>query len=159
MTTTASPPRGRNLRVLLMAGGCVAAALAVTTLVGGLADGSRGALGVLAGGGITFALLLFGLVTVMAGSALAPHASMLIALMTFLLQVALVATAFVALGSSVLVGTTLSSGWLATGVIVTAVAWMVGHLVGTARARIPAWDVDLPGPAEGSRSSREVGAS
>jgi ATP synthase protein I len=158
MTTTTSPPRGRNLRVLLVAGGCVAAALAIATLVGGLADGSQGALGALAGGGITFALLVFGLTTVIAGSRLAPHASMLIALMTFLLQVGLVAIVFVALGSSVLVGTTLSSGWLAAGVIVTAVAWMVGHLVGTARSRIPAWDVELPGPTGGPSSSREVPA-
>jgi len=83
---------------------------------------------------------------------------MLIALMTFLLQVGLVAMVFVALGSSTLIGPTLSAGWVATGVIVTAVAWMAGHLLGTMRARIPVYDIALPGPVEGPSSGREVGA-
>ena len=46
---------------------------------------------------------------------MAPAASMLVALMTYTLQVALVALVFVMLTSSGAVGTTLTAGWLAAG--------------------------------------------
>ena len=163
MTPTAHPSqgvlRGKNPRVLAVASALVVVAVACTTLGGGLVDGSSGALGAVVGGGTALLFFLFGSLLVMAATRMAPQTSMLVALMTFTLQVALVALVFAALSSSDAVAARLSDGWLAAGVIVAAVTWIVGQLVGTARARIPVYDIELPAPSQDRSQSREVGAS
>jgi ATP synthase protein I len=160
MTTTASPVPGRERtpRVLLLAASGVVAVVLATVLVGALADGRAAALGSLVGGATTLGFLVLGSVLVVVGTRLAPHAAVMVALMTFFMQVALVALVFAALSSSDAVGSTLSAGWLSAGVIAAAVAWILGQLFATARARIPAYDVPLPGDGATDGSAREVGA-
>lgn len=162
MTPTAHPSqgvfRGTNPRVLAVASALVVVAVACTTLGGGLAAGSSGALGALVGGGTALLFFTFGSLLVMAATRMAPQMSMLVALMTFTLQIVLVAAVFVALGSSDAVASRLADGWLATGVVVAAVTWIVGQLVGTARARIPVYDIELPAPSPEPSQRREVGA-
>jgi ATP synthase protein I len=163
MTTTARPatgptPRGTS-QVLVAAGLCVAAAVALTTLAGGLVAGSTGALGALAGGSMALCFFLFGSLVVETATRVAPRTAIVVALMTYTLQVALVALIFVVLTSSGAVGSTLSAGWLAGGVIVATVAWTVGQLVASARARVLAYDIELPGgQSRASSRPREVGA-
>jgi len=162
MTTTERSLPGstqtRNLRVLVVAGACVAVAVLVTALVGWLVGGSAAALGALVGGGAALGFFLLGSLTVTAAARVAPQASMLVALLTFVLQVAAVAWVFSAISRSGMLGDELSEGWLATGVVVAAVAWMVAQLYGATRARIPAYDLDLPTPAGDRSHGREVGA-
>ncbi len=175
MTTTARPaqgmPRGRTSQVLLVAGLCVAGAAALATLAGGLVDGRAGALGALAGGSLALCFFLFGSLVVDMATRMAPQLAMLMAMLTYTLQVAAVALVFYVLTSSGAVGTTLSGGWLAGGVVAATLAWTAGQLVGSMRARIPAYDIDLPettkatsdataDPTVGASSrAREVGAS
>jgi ATP synthase protein I len=158
MSTTArrpqGQPRGRTPRVLLAAGASVAVAVALATLLGGVLQGSDGALGALVGGSIALCFFLFGSLVVGAATRMAPQAALAVALTTYTLQVALLALVFVALGSSDAVGTTLSAGWLAGGVVAATVAWTVGQLVASSRARVPVYDIDLPGP---SGSSSQAG--
>jgi ATP synthase protein I len=88
--------------------------------------------------------------------------------MTYTLQVVLVAVVFYAVDSSGAVGGTISGSWLAGGVVVATVAWTVGQLVFSSRARVPVYDIELPGahpndtsggaPGSGSHA-REAGAS
>jgi ATP synthase protein I len=144
--------------VLAVASALVALSVAATALGGGLVDGSSGALGALVGGGTALLFFLFGSLLVMAATRMAPQVSMLVALMTFTLQIVLVAAVFAALGSSDAMGSWLSDGWVAAGVVVAAAAWIVGQMVGTARARIPVYDVELPSPSQAPSQSREVGA-
>lgn len=162
MTTTARPvsgqPRERAPRLLLVVASCVVAVVLASGLVGVSVDGSVGGLGALMGGAGTLGFLVLGWVLVVVGTRLAPQAAVLVALMTFVLQVALVALVFTALSSSEAVGASLSSGWLATGVIAAAVAWILGQLFATARARIPVYDVALPDISRTSQPAREVGA-
>ncbi len=156
MTTTARPQgplRGRTPRVLLAAGLGVGAAVVVATVLGGLLAGRPGALGALVGGSIALCFFLFGSLVVGAATRMAPQAALVVALTTYTLQVALVALVFVALGSSDAVGTTLSGGWLAGGVVAATVAWTLGQLVATGRARVPVYDIDLP---DASSSSPET---
>ncbi|MCW2759842.1 MAG: putative synthase protein [Marmoricola sp.] len=157
MTTTARTPR-----VLLVAGACVVVAVLVAALLGGLSTGSAGALGALVGGSIACVFFLFGSFVVNAATRIAPQAAMVMALMTYTLQVALVALVFAVLADSGAIGTTLSSGWVAGGVIAATVAWVAGQLVASARARIPAYDIDLPGSTGGSSQTsseaKEAGA-
>jgi hypothetical protein len=163
MTTTARPApgqhRGRTPRVLRVAGACVVVAVLLTAVVAGVASGRPGALGALVGGGIACAFFLFGSAAVNTSTRVAPEAAMLTALMTYTLQVALVALAFAALKGSGAVGTTLSSGWLAGGVVAATVAWVAGQMVGSARARVPAYDIELPGPAQGAADAASQGPS
>jgi hypothetical protein len=170
MTTTARPaegqPRGRTSQVLLVAGLCVAGAVALATLVAGLGGGRTEALGALAGGSIALGFFLFGSLVIEMATRMVPQLAMLMALLTYILQVALVALVFVVLTSSGAVGTTLSGGWLAGGVIVATMAWTAGQLVGSAKARIPAYDIDLPDQSKATADdisgvpsqAREVGA-
>jgi ATP synthase protein I len=151
MTTTASPgqgqPRTRTPRVLLVAGACVAAAVSLAGILGALADGAPGGLGALTGGGLVGAFLVLGSAVVNAVVRMAPQAAMVVAMMTYTLLVVLVLVVFLALSESESAATSLSSAWLATGVIAATIAWTVGQMVASARARIPAYDVQLPGEA------------
>ncbi|MCW2808744.1 MAG: putative synthase protein [Marmoricola sp.] len=166
MTTTARPapgqPRVRTPRVLLVAAVCVVTAVVLTSVVGFVGVGSAAGLGALVGGAIAAGFFLFGSVVVNAATRIAPQAALMMALMTYTFQVTLVLLVFLAVSRSGAIGTTLSSGWLAGGVVAATVAWTVGQLVASARARIPVYDIELPGPAgssaEASSRTREVGA-
>jgi ATP synthase protein I len=152
--------------VLLAAGVCVVAAVGLATLVDGLVAGRPGALGAFTGGSIAFVFFVSGSLVVSAATRFAPQAAMLMALMTYALQVALVALVFAVLSSSGAVGTTLSAGWVAGGVVAATVAWTVGQLVASTKARIPAYDTDLPSASSTTPDTtsgtpshqREVGA-
>lgn len=148
MTTTARPApgqtRGGTSQVLLAAGLCVAVGVAFATAVGGLVAGSAGALGALTGGGIACVFFLFGSSVVGAAIRVAPHTGMIVALLTYTLQVVLVAVVFSRLVRSDVLGTSLSAGWLAGGIAAATVSWSVGQIVASTRARIPAFDIDLP---------------
>lgn len=148
MTTTASPVpgrlRGNTARVLLVAALGVVLVVLVSVVVGALVDGTRGGLGALVGGATTLGFLVLGSALLATGTRLAPEAVLLVAMMTFVLQLALVALVFAALSSWDAIGSTLSAGWLATGVIAAATAWMLGQLYATAKARIPVYDIELP---------------
>ncbi len=162
MTTTARPGtgqrRGTTPRVLLTAGASVLVVVLALSLVGSLASGSAAGLGAAVGGGLALFFLLFGSVNVYVLTSLAPQMSMLVALMTFTLQVLLVVAVFYALDASGAVGETLAAGWVATGVVTAAVTWILAQLVASARARVPAYDIDLPGESVGSSEAHEVGA-
>jgi ATP synthase protein I len=162
MTTTERPrtgqPRGTTPRVLLVASACVALAVGVAVVIGATSSGATAAGGALVGGGLALLFLTFGSVTVYAATSLAPQSSMLVALMTFLLQVVLVAAVFYALDASGVVGDQLSGPWVAGGVITAAVSWILAQLVASARARVPVYDIDLPGTATSRDEAREVGA-
>lgn len=162
MTTTARPAtgqhRGTTPRVLLTSGVSVLAVVLVLSLVAALASGTAAGLGAAVGGGLALFFLLFGSVTVYVMTTLAPQMSMLVALMTFTLQVLLVAAVFYALDESGAVGGTLIAGWVSTGVVTAAVAWVLAQLVASARARVPAYDIDLPGESPAPSQAREVSA-
>ena len=72
-----------------------------------------------------------------------PTASLLVALLTYTLQVVLMGMVFVALSRSGLLGDTLHREWLAGVVIAGTFGWLLTQLVLTTRQRIPAYD--LPG--------------
>lgn len=162
MTTTARSSRRqsptRTPRVLAGAAAGLVAAVAFATLVAALTAGRPAALGVALGGSVALAFFLFGSGTVMVATRIAPQASLLVALMTFTLQVVLVAAVFATLGSSGAVGSTISAPALAIGVLVAAGAWIVGQLVAHARIRVPVYDLDPIGSSAVESRGREAGA-
>ena len=144
-TATASPTGFRGSRVLvragivsLVVGTC---AVAVAALVGGAPAAAGAAVGValvllVFGGGAFFVDLVAGVL---------PTASLLIALLTYTLQVLVMAAAFLVLTRGGLLDDTLDRAWLAGAVIVGTAGWLAALVVLATKARIPAFVEQEPG--------------
>jgi ATP synthase protein I len=118
--------------------------------------GGAAAAGVLVGFALVGGFFAFGGLVVSAVSAISPAASMLVALVTYALQIAVVALVFAKLSSSGSMDDSIDSRWLAGTVIVGTLAWTVAQVVGSMRERRPLYDL----PAAGSTAvDGEVGRS
>ena len=135
MTTETTRPRRSGVGVLLRT--LVVAVVAGTLLVGcaALLGGTPGALGAAVGCLLTLVVLGTGTLVVYAAAGVLPRAALLIALLTYLLQVLALALGFVLLSRSGLLDGRLSREWLAAGVVLVTVAWMVGQIHMTTRLR------------------------
>ncbi len=124
--TTATPRHHPSVRVpglvpaLLVTGVLAALASLVAALVAGLPQ----VLGALVGAGLVWAFFLFGAVSVGLVSAYAPGASLLVALVTYTLQVVLLAVAFVAVERLAGPSGAVDVSWVAVMVILGTVGWM-----------------------------------
>lgn len=124
-------------------------------VAGGLFGGSPGALGAVVGAVLVLGISIFGLVTVNAVASLMPMASLMFAMLTYTLQVVLMAVAFIALQGSGLLDDTLDRAWLGCTVIVCVLAWLVAQIVLTTRQRIPAFDLpERPAPETSEAGAR-----
>jgi len=137
--TTIAAPQERTPRVLLVAALSVLASTSVATAVAELVDGQNEAVSALLGGGIVLVFFGFGAVVVSTASAVMPQTALMIAMLTYTFQVALVGLIFAGLTSSDVFASDLSAGWLAAGLIVGTFAWMSGQLVATLRTPIQPW--------------------
>jgi ATP synthase protein I len=154
MTTapsTTSPRSGRGPVVAVVRTACVwtvLAGLLASVLAGFLASGSGVRAAVL---GTAMVCLFFGAGTLVvdAVSALAPVASLLVALLTYTLQVLAFAVMFLALTRSGALGSFLAPRWLAGTVIACTLVWLTAQTVGSLRMRQPLYD--LPSQDAGAR--------
>jgi ATP synthase protein I len=136
MTTTERPlptvipsvPGQRWAVVLTLALGLGGAALAALT-----GHGRPQVLGALAGAGIVGAFFLFGSLTTGFVAAHAPQISLVVALMTYTLQVLLLAVVLVGLSRSEAAQDALDERWLGGSVLVGALAWTGALVVGATR--------------------------
>lgn len=157
--TTDSTRRRRDPAAAAIAGAVVGSLVAsvVVVAVAGLVDDSAAVRGAATGAFATVAVMAFGAYVVHVVAKVMPSASLLLAIMTYLLQIVAM-TAFLALatGSGAL-DDSLSGGWLVTGVVVAVLAWVATQIWFSTRARIPLYD--LPGAAgvEDSSRGREAG--
>lgn len=138
MTTEgpATAPSGTGVRVegLGLASVTVTAVGILVTVLALLLDGSAAALGAAAGALLVVSFFTFGAVSVNLVATVAPRASMMFALMTYTLQVLLLAMVLVAVSRSDLAPDTVDLRWLAGSVIAGTLVWMAALLVGTLRA-------------------------
>lgn len=142
-TRSTKDPRSSGARVLL---GAALAALvlgAAAVIVGALVDGSAAAYGALVGTVLVLAVLGFGSVVVDTVAGAMPGASLLVALLTYTLQVVLMGLVLAALTSSGLLDDTLDRQWLAGTVIGGTFGWLAVQLVLTTRMRIPVYDLSV----------------
>jgi ATP synthase protein I len=141
--------------VLLGPAAWTLAATAVLVLVAAVSAGSAASYGALAGG--LLVLVVFGLGTgiVAVVTRSLPAASLLVALLTYTLQVVAMAAAFAMLDGSDLLEETLDRRWLGGAVILGTVTWLTAQVLRVTRRRIPAYDVPVPGaghrPEAGAR--------
>ncbi|PKH42714.1 hypothetical protein CXG46_05455 [Nocardioides alpinus] len=117
-----------------------------------LTDGRAAVVGASTGGVLTLAVFALGIAVVGVVARLMPAASLLVALMTYALQLLVLALCITAIDRAGVGAETLSRGWFAAGVIAVTLLWMVGQLVAATRQRIPAFEttpadalVDHPG--------------
>jgi ATP synthase protein I len=111
---------GAGLAVVVGAG--VAAAGAA---LGHATAGPPQALGAVLGAGLMTAFYLVGTVTISLVTAYAPRASLLVALLTYVLQVAALALVLAEVQASPATGTTLDVAWTGGAVVVATVVWLV----------------------------------
>ena len=128
------------------------------TLLGAIASGSTAAYGALSGAALALGVFMVGSFSVDAVARVMPSASLLVAMLTYTLQVVVMAIAFVALNRSGLLDETLDRRWLATGVIAVTVTWLVGQVWLTSRARIPIYDLPASPVSGGAGDRPEAGA-
>lgn len=146
MTTASTHPTRRGSSPLL--GALVAGAVTVVVLavVAALAEGRPAFLGASAGGVLTLVVFALGVASVSAVARVLPPASLLVALMTYVLQLLALAVC-VGTIDAVVDAATLSRGWFAAGVIAVTALWVVGQLVAATRQRIPAFETHDAAPA------------
>jgi ATP synthase protein I len=116
----------------------------LATLLGALVSGSAAAYGALAGTLLVVGVFGFGTFTVNAVAALMPTASLLVAVMTYTLQVVLMAMAFIVLSGSGALDDTIDRAWLGGTVIAGTMVWLVVQIALATTSRIPIYDIALP---------------
>jgi hypothetical protein len=141
MTTESKTGPRTGVSPVLGALGAGTVAVLVLLVVAGLVDGRPGVVGAAIGGVLTLVVFSFGLVAVGFVARLLPSASMLVALMTYLLQLFVLALVVVAIDGAGVGAETLSRGWFAAAVIVVTLTWLAGQVVAATRQRIPVYDL------------------
>lgn len=140
MTTESKPGTRTGLSPLLGAVGAGAVAVLVLVVAAAVTDGRPAVVGAAAGGVLTLVVFASGIVVVGLVARLMPGASLLVALMTYALQLLVLALCITAIDQAGVGAETLSRGWFASGVIAVTMLWMLGQLVAATRQRIPVYD-------------------
>ena len=145
MTTTTSrqarAPRASGSRVLVSAAVAALIVGSALVVVGALVAGSSAAYGGAIGAGIAAAVFLLGSLMVNVVAGLVPSASLVVALLTYVLQVVLMAVIFAALSNASAFEEQTPRVWLAAGVITATATWVVAHIWFATRQRIPLYDL------------------
>lgn len=148
MTTESKPGTRTGLSPLLGAVGAGAVAVLVLVVAASVIDGRPAVVGAATGGVLTLLVFTLGIAVVGAVARVMPAASMLVALMTYALQLLVLALCVVAIERAGLSDQTLSRGWFAAGVIAVTLLWLVGQVVAATRERIPLYDIAEPATPE-----------
>jgi ATP synthase protein I len=144
MDRTHRPSRDSGVAVLL--GGLVVIVVLglLAAVVAGLVSGAPGAWGALVGALLVAVVCVGGSLLVNAVAGLMPSASLLVALLTYTLQVLLLGLVFVGLTSSGATDGALDPRWLGGTVVAATLAWTVWLVVREVRTRRPVYDVAVP---------------
>ena len=141
MTRSRTATRHSGVRVLLT-GAAVTVGLGLAAAVAGwLLSGSAAGLGVLVGVLLIVLVATGGTFLVNAVAGALPTASMLVALLTYTLQLLALLLAFIWLERSGLLGSTLDRTWLGGAVVGGTVLWLGTLVRQVLQARIPAYDL------------------
>ncbi|GAB3196433.1 hypothetical protein GCM10027062_05660 [Nocardioides hungaricus] len=140
-TETARAPRDPGTRALVRAALVSAAVGLMLTLVAALGRGSAAAWGALVGTLLVVAVFAFGSFSVNLVATVLPSAALLVALLTYTLQVVVMGLVFVGLSGSGLLDGDLDRRWLAGSVIAGTVAWLAVQIGVATTRRIPAYDL------------------
>jgi ATP synthase protein I len=121
--------------------GAGAVAVLVLVVAASLTDGRPAVVGAATGGVLTLVVFALGIAVVGLVARILPTASLMVALMTYALQLLVLALAVASIQRAGVGSDELSRGWFAAGVIAVTVLWVVGQVVAATRQRIPAYDL------------------
>lgn len=141
MTTESKQDTPRRVSPLRGAAAISAAAVLVVSLIGLAVGGAAAGAGAVVGGLLAFVVLTTSTAVVNVVAGLMPGASLLIAGLTFVLQVLLLAVVAMALRDAALRNDAFSPGWFAGGIIGVTMTWITAHTWLYTRLRVPAWDL------------------
>ncbi len=117
--------------------------------VGALLSGSSAAAGAAIGAAMVCVVFAFGTVVLGVVALVAPAASMLVALLTYTLQVVVVGVVYVALKQGGALEGPVDPRWLSGAVIACTLAWTTAQIVVSVRGRQPVYDL----PSHGTEAS------
>ncbi|ANH40330.1 hypothetical protein I601_3932 [Nocardioides dokdonensis FR1436] len=140
-TDTTHANRRTPVAPLLGAVVVVSAVGLVLVVVAALTGGSDAAAGVAVGSGLALAVFAFGAFAVNAVAGAMPSAALMVALMTYFLQVLALALALTVLNDSAAIDRSVDRTWLAGGVIACTLVWLAAQVRFTARLRTLAYDL------------------
>lgn len=149
---TGQADRDSGVSVLVGAGAAALVLGLAATLVGAVVSGSEAAFGALVGTLLVVGVLGFGSFVVNVVAGLMPAAALMVAMLTYTLQVVLMGVVFAALSRSGLLDSSIDRRWLAGAVIGGTAIWLVSQVVLTTRRRIPVYELPAPvtvQPAQG----------
>lgn len=149
--TTAPLPTGHRSRPVRISpeirlAGATTVAITVAAVLLAVLSGSSAVLGALVGCGMVLVFFGLGSLTMDVVATVSPPASLLVALLTYTLQVVAVGVVFLALDASGALGSTVHAGWLAGSVIAATVGWLAAQTVAATRSRQPIYDLPASGP-------------
>lgn len=134
MTQALRPTRVSGVTLLLEGAAVTTALGGAVALVGWQVSGASAGYGALVGVGLVVLVSTSGGVVVDAVTRLAPTASLLVALMTYTLQVLVLLVAFIGLQRSGMLGSELDRTWLGCAVVGATLLWLATQVLGTIRA-------------------------
>jgi ATP synthase protein I len=135
--------RPLGLAPLLGAASCALGSGLLLMLVALLVSGGSAAGPVMGGAALAIAVFLFGSLTVSLVATVLPSASLMVALLTYVLQLLLMTVVLAGLAASSTVLDGSRGRWLAGGVVAAALTWSLTQLVLATRRRIPVYDLEL----------------
>lgn len=140
-TETQQIPHQSGFKMLLGAAAITLVIGMSGTLLAAIVSGSSAAAGALVGSLLALLVFSLGSFVVNSVAGLMPTAALLVALMTYTLQVLLMALVFVGLSGSGLLDATLDRTWLASMIMATTFVWLGAQLLLTTRQRILIYDL------------------
>ena len=156
MTTESTQDTRTGFPPLLGALAAGAAAVLVLVVAAALVDGRAAVVGAASGGVLTLVVFAAGIAVVTVVARLMPSASLLVALMTYALQLLVLALCIAAIERAGVSDADLSRGWFAAAVIAVTLLWVTGQLVAATRQRIPVYDLPSETSPETSPSDALV---
>jgi ATP synthase protein I len=154
-TETRQDARRTGVSTLVRSSAGALAAGVVIALIALVVAGEAGLLAAVIGTVLVVAVLFSGALVVTVVADLMPSASLMVALMTYTLQMVLLAAVLIPLSRTQWATDHLDAPWLAAAVIAGALVWTVAQVLLATRARIPVYDL----PAHDSTPETRSGVS
>ena len=145
MTTESKQDTRPGASVLLGAAGAAFVAGVVMTLVAWLVSDATAVRSVVLSTLLVVVVIGFGVFVLNTVASIMPGATVLVALVTYALQLVVMAAIVLQLVRSGMMADTLDRRWFGGGVAVATLAWMVAQIVAHTRARIPVYDLPEAG--------------
>jgi len=128
-------------RVVVRAAALTGLAGALLVVVAAAVHGGEAAAAAAVGAGLVLLVVSFGTLSLHVVASAMPAMSLLVALVTYVTQLAIVLLVFLAITRGDVFSSDQARGWLAASMVLATVVWTAAHLVLTARERAPYFDL------------------